>query len=188
MMNLETLLTIFALIAGVVAVFELLEYLFTRNLPWLARGMRHLWRRVRRRLGRAKDGEGQRYLVLNFSAHPVLPGQQAAIRARQGWPSLEVLDAQVGSVSEGRDFVQAALRCIAGLELLPDEWQTYPLVVVPAGYTPLWSVLLAELHGRMGYFPDIVRLRPAPREAGEKYELAEILDLRQIRARGRDRR
>lgn len=72
--------------------------------------------------------------------------------------------------------------------MLPNEWQTIPLVVVHAGYAPAWSILLAELHGRLGYFPSIVRLRPATTDTGEIYEVAEIVPLREIRNRARAKR
>jgi hypothetical protein len=61
-------------------------------------------------------------------------------------------------------------------------------VAVPAGYAPAWSVVLAELHGRLGYFPDLVRLRPAARQSKEKYEVVEIISLREIRNQARAKR
>jgi hypothetical protein len=61
-------------------------------------------------------------------------------------------------------------------------------VTVPAGYAPAWTVLLAELHGRLGYFPDIVRLRPAPAPAEEKFEVAEIVPTQAVRNQARAKR
>ena len=180
-MSLNTILTIFAVLSGVVALFELLEYIFTKNIPWLARLLRQGWRRLRRQLRRGKGGSGQRYLVITFSPHPLLPGQRAAIRAKTGWPALEVIDGGVGNVPEGQNFVSAAVRYLDRIDLLPAEWQIYPLVVVPAGYSVLWSAFLAELHGRLGYFPDLVRLRPAPAVMDAKYEGAGIERLRDVR-------
>jgi hypothetical protein len=182
------LLNIFALIAGVVAVIELLEYVFTKNIPWLVRLATNLTRRVRRWLGRGPAPAGERYLVLNFSAHPLLPGQRQAIQTRLDWPRLEVVDAWLGNVSEDHDFVAEVVRYVDKIDLLPQEWQTCRLVTVPAGYAPAWTVLLAELHGRLGYFPDIVRLRPAPAPAEEKFEVAEIVPTQAVRNRARAKR
>jgi hypothetical protein len=185
-LDLNLILAACAIVAGVVAVFELLEYVFTKNLPWLARMGRNTWRQLRRRLWRRVQGDQGRFLILNFSSHPVPEGQQAAIQARMGWPASEVLDAQVGSVPEDHRFLGEALKVIDRLGLTPAEWQTLPLVVIPAGYAPVWSVLLPEIHGRLGYFPDLARLRPVDRP--EKYELAEIVDLRRVRNQARSKR
>lgn len=179
---------IFTFIAGVVAVFELLEYIFTKNIPWLVRLMSQGLRWLRRRLGWGPAAGQQRYLVLNFSAHPLLPDQLQAIQKLAGWPSLEVVDAWLGNVPEDKDFVGDTIRYIEKIDLLPKEWQTCRLLVVPAGYAPAWSVLLAELHGRLGYFPDMVRLRPAPPQAGEKFEVAEIVSMQQVRNQARAKR
>ena len=186
-MTKETILTVCAIVAGVVAVFELLEYIFTKNIPWLARLLRYSWRWLRRRFGQ-KQPQRQRYLVINFSAHPLMPAQQQAIQAKMGWPAVEIIETNLGNVPESRDFVAKTLQCLNNIDLLPQDWQTHPLVVVPAGYASAWSVLLAELHGRIGYFPDMVRLRPAPVGATEKYEVAEIVELRQIRNQARAKR
>lgn len=71
--------------------------------------------------------------------------------------------------------------------LTSEEWQTRPLVINPPGYAPAAFVLLAELHGRIGHFPVIVRLRP---KAGPlpTYEVAELLNLQAIREEARKQR
>lgn len=188
MIDLDTLLTLFAIIAGVVAILELLEYIFTKNIPWLARLVTNLVRQVRRRLGRIKAKPGQRYLLLNFSSHPIKPGQEQALLAKTGWPSLEVVNIWLGNVPEDKDFVPTVLSYVDSIDLLPREWQAFPIAVVAAGYAPAWSVLLAELHGRLGYFPDLVRLRPAPAGVEEKFEVVEIVSLRHIRNQARAKR
>ena len=43
------------------------------------------------------------------------------------------------------------------------------------------GLLLAELHGRMGYFPPILRLRPVSDSLPPRYEVAEILNLQAVR-------
>lgn len=48
--------------------------------------------------------------------------------------------------------------------------------------------LLAELHGRCGYFPAHVRLRRVEGTIPPEYEVAEVLDLQEIRDQARDRR
>jgi hypothetical protein len=50
------------------------------------------------------------------------------------------------------------------------------------------AVLIAELHGRMGYFPAIVRIRPISGSTPPQFELAEIINLHQIRSQARSQR
>ncbi|MCL4266143.1 MAG: hypothetical protein KJ069_23235 [Anaerolineae bacterium] len=48
--------------------------------------------------------------------------------------------------------------------------------------------MLAELHGRMGYFPAIIRLKPIPDSLPPQFEFAEIINLQAIRDRSRTHR
>jgi hypothetical protein len=71
--------------------------------------------------------------------------------------------------------------------LSSEEWQTRSLLINPPGYAPAAFVLLAELHGRIGHFPSLVRLRPKPGPI-TSYEVAELLNLQNIREAARKRR
>ena len=50
------------------------------------------------------------------------------------------------------------------------------------------AVLLAELHGRMGHFPAIVRRKPSTETSVTVYAVAEVIDLAQVRDRARRHR
>jgi len=141
--------TLSAYATVIIVLKELVEFVFTKNLPWLSRLVRNGVRRVKR---------------------------------------LEVIDVPMGTIAEDENFLKIAILKVDGIDLLPDEWQTFSLVAIPSGYSPLWSALLAEIHGRLGHFPDVVRLRPAPQGEKEKFEVAEILDLRDVRHQARDKR
>jgi hypothetical protein len=184
----QNILNILTIISGGVAVIQLLEYIFTKNIPWLVRLLMRATRWLKRKLGWTQVPPGQRYLVLNFSSHLILPNQQQTIQKKMSWPAIEVIDARLGNVAENRNFAATLVNHIEKIDLLPNEWQTSPMVVVPAGYAPAWAVLLAELHGRLGYFPDVVRLRPASAHAEEKFEVAEVVPLREIRGQARGKR
>ena len=71
--------------------------------------------------------------------------------------------------------------------LSSEEWQTRPLLINPPGYAPAAFVLLAELHGRIGHFPSLIRLRPRSGPV-TIYEVAELLNLQTIREAARKRR
>jgi hypothetical protein len=187
LLNQKNLLILFAFSAGLVSIFQLLEYLITKNIPWLFRLFRSMWRSVQCRFigGIPSD---IRKLILNFSGHPVLAGQQQAIQRMMKWPTSEVIDVALGNVPEDHKFVSAIEKAVYTVGLTSDEWQKIPMVVIPAGYTPIWSVVLAVLHGRLGHFPEIVRLRPAPALSAEKFEVAEIMNLHEVRHHSREKR
>ncbi len=67
------------------------------------------------------------------------------------------------------------------------EWQTLPLLLNPPGYAPAAFVLLAGMHGRIGHFPSLIRLRPKPGPV-TSYKVAELLNLQSIRETARKRR
>lgn len=87
----NNLVTLFALTTGIVSIYQLLEYLSTKNIPWLLRLIRGVWRGMVRRF-RGDISDGPRQLILNFSGHPVLPGQQQDIGQMMHWPSPEVIE------------------------------------------------------------------------------------------------
>jgi len=130
------------------------------------------------------NGEG--IVVVNF-AHPLTEAQRAQIEALTGQPVARVLDvpAQV-DVAEPLEPQVVALVDRVGLSA--EEWQTLPLVINPPGLAPLTAVLLAELHGRLGYFPTLLHIRPTAGAVPPRYEVAGLLDLQGVRDRARERR
>lgn len=72
--------------------------------------------------------------------------------------------------------------------LSPAGWQTMPIVINPPSHNFIAVVLIAELHGRMGYFPPVIRLRPVPNSIPQCSEVAEILDLQAVRDAARRKR
>ena len=69
----------------------------------------------------------------------------------------------------------------AGIPLSAAELQTTPILVNPPSLNFITALLLAELHGRMGYFPPVLRLRPIPGSLPPRYEVAEVLNLQGVR-------
>ena len=124
-------------------------------------------------------------LLLNFT-HPLTDTQRVQIEALAGSPIEEVRTIRVQiRHDEALEPQIAAIVESAGLSSL--EWQTRPLLIIPPGYAPAAFVLLAELHGRTGHFPSLVRLRPKSGPV-TTYEVAELLNLQEIREASRRRR
>lgn len=70
----------------------------------------------------------------------------------------------------------------------PQQWQTEPFLVNLPALNFSAAAVLAQLHGRVGYFPPVIRLRPVPEQIPPRYEVAEILNLQDMRDRARKKR
>jgi hypothetical protein len=71
--------------------------------------------------------------------------------------------------------------------LTEEEWQTVPTIVNVPGFAYIASALIAEVHGRSGHFPTILRLKPSS-EDRTKFLFAELIQLQEIRDSARTRR
>ena len=125
-------------------------------------------------------------IILNFS-HPLIAEQVAALERMSGQRAERLVEIMPQFDNE-RDFVPQVVALADACELTPPEWQTLPLLVVPPALNFIAVTLLAEFHGRMGYFPSCVRMRPVAGAAPPRYEAAEILALNEVRERARRKR
>ncbi len=125
-------------------------------------------------------------ILLNF-AHPITPEQQAQIQALAGQPLERLINVPV-QFDHQQPYLPQLQVLIAGLELSPQEWQSAPIVVNLPSLNVIAGLLLAELHGRMGYFPPILRLKPVENALPPRYETAEILNLQAVRDAARKER
>ncbi len=125
-------------------------------------------------------------LLLNFS-HPLTPAHLAQVEALTGQPVAQVIDLPVQFDTE-RPFLPQLQALVESIPLDAAALQSEAILVNPPALNFITALLLAELHGRMGYFPPILRLRPAAESLPPRYEVAEILDLQRVREEGRKRR
>ncbi len=125
-------------------------------------------------------------IVLNFS-HPLTEEQKIQIEAITGEKVEEIRQLKV-SFDNGRSFVPQVKELVEQCGFSTEEWQTERIIVVPPSLNFIAVTLIAELHGRMGYFPPIVRLRPVEGAVPPKFEVAEIIDLQTVRDRARRER
>ena len=124
-------------------------------------------------------------LLLNFT-HPLTDMQCAQIESLAGLPVEEIRTIHV-QIDQEKPLEPQIIAIVDSVGLSSNEWQTHPLLINPPGYAPAAFVLLAELHGRIGHFPSLVRLRPKP-DPVTTYEVAELLNLQTIRDAARERR
>jgi hypothetical protein len=125
-------------------------------------------------------------LLLNFS-HPLTPDQVKGIEAITGQTVERTIEAQA-QFDHARLFPEQVRELVDGLGLTPVQWQQEALLINPPALNAIAVTLLAELHGRMGYFPPVVRLRPVAGSTPPRFEVAEVINLQQVRDEARLRR
>lgn len=120
--------------------------------------------------------------ILNFS-HPLTPDQKKGIRAITGQRISKVLDLKL-QFDNQRSFVDQTYEMFEQIPLTTEQWQTLSILVNPPSFAPIACMVLAVLHGKLGYFPPIVRLRPTA-DVPPKFEVAEIINLQNLREQSR---
>ena len=125
-------------------------------------------------------------LILNF-AYPLTSEHLQIIETLTDQAVDAVRDIHVQFDNE-RPFIKQIRALADGIGLTPYEWQTQPILVNPPSYNFGAVTLLVELHGRMGYFPSIIRMKPANDGGVTRYEVAEIINLQSIRSATREER
>ena len=125
-------------------------------------------------------------VLLNF-AHPLTPAQIATIEQITG-QSVTTIHTRTCHFANSNPFAQQITTLIDSLDLTTQTWQTKPFLIVPPSYAPAATTLLAELHGRMGYFPTLVRIRPIPDSLPPQFEVAELINLQALRTQARQTR
>ena len=125
-------------------------------------------------------------ILFNFS-HPLLPAQLDRIAKLSGDTVVRVIevDSRVDPQTPLAPQVSAMVdRC----GLSPVEWQTLPILIVLSSLNFSAALLLAEIHGRAGHFPTIVRIKPVSDAIATVYEVAELINLQTVRDDARQRR
>lgn len=125
-------------------------------------------------------------IILNFS-HPIPPVQQQQIESLAGQPVEEVITVPT-HFDNTTAFKPQFETLMASLPLSAEQLQTAPILVNLPSLNFIAAMLLAELHGRMGHFPPVIRTRPLSDQVPMQYEVAEILNLNQLREAARAKR
>jgi hypothetical protein len=121
--------------------------------------------------------------IINL-AHPLTEAQLRQVESLVGEKVEEVIDVP-SQVDPGRSLAPQAEAMLEAAGLTTREWQTLPLIVNLPSLNFSAAVVLAHLHGRMGCFPAVLRLRPVPNAGPTRYEVAEILNLQSVRESAR---
>lgn len=125
-------------------------------------------------------------ILINFS-HPLSLDQQRAIETLAG-QEISLLIERMAQFDTAQPFADQATALVDSLDLSPAEWQQSQLLLNLPSLNFGAAVVLAELHGRCGYFPPIIRTRPVPKSLPPKYEVTEIINLQALRDKARRKR
>ena len=127
-------------------------------------------------------------IILNLS-HPLTGEQRAQIERLTAQP-IERLIERMPHFEPDQPLTEQIAALMDDLGLTATEWQTAPILVGLPGFAPAAASVLAELHGRCGYFPPVLRLHPVAGSLPPRFEVAEIVNLqaqREAARRGRSK-
>ena len=130
-------------------------------------------------------------LILNLT-HPLTEEHLAQIERLTGQKVERVIVVN-SQIDTQKPLAPQIVAMADAAGLTPEEWQTAPLLINPPALNFSAVALITELHGRMGYFPPCIRMRPVVGPDGQRvvpprFEVAEILNLQAIRDEARQRR
>ncbi len=125
-------------------------------------------------------------LILNFS-RPLTNPQLLQLRELLGaLPEIIKLPGAPVQFSNELPLNKDVVEKVDSVGLTTEEWQTLNFIINLPGLTPAASAVIAEVHGRSGHFPHILRLRPKENDRSQ-FEVAEIVKLQNIRDAARNR-
>jgi hypothetical protein len=130
--------------------------------------------------------QGEIMIVLNFS-HPLTDAQCQQIE-KLSEQSIDTIITVLTEFDVGNGFVAQCIDLLDRLAINPLQWQQAAWLVIPPSLNFITAVLLAELHGRMGHFLTIARTRPVPGSTPTQYEVAEVINLQDVRDEARKHR
>jgi hypothetical protein len=125
-------------------------------------------------------------ILLNFS-HPLTPAQLDQVCALTGDDNVQLVE-MAAQFDVQQPFEPQLQDLLALLPVSPAEMQGEPILLNLPSLNYIAALLLAELHGRMGYFPAILRLRPMAGSTPPRFEVTEIVNLQALRDAARQSR
>lgn len=122
-------------------------------------------------------------LLLNFG-HRLREDVLKDIRRFIGKPLDSLLEFPVQFDHE-EAFEKQVIALVDQVGISSKDWQTREILVNPPTHPLVALGVMAELHGRMGYFPAVVRLKPLTGSIPPNFVFAEIMNLQAMRDNAR---
>lgn len=118
-------------------------------------------------------------IIINF-AHPLTELHLIQVRQIAGQKIADVIDVKT-QFEHSEPFADQVKAILQSVPLSGIEWQTSRILITLPSYNAIAAILLAELHGLMGYFPTVIRIRPITGSLPPAYEVAELINLQAVR-------
>jgi hypothetical protein len=125
-------------------------------------------------------------LIVNFS-HPLASLQLEQIEGISSQKIKRVIEVDTQFDNES-SFIDQACALVNSADLSPEQWETESLLINLPGWNIITALILAEIHGRIGHFPAVLRLCPVSDSVSPQFEVAEIINLQTVRDDARTRR
>ncbi|MBC8181880.1 hypothetical protein H8E88_12240 [candidate division KSB1 bacterium] len=167
------------IIAGIIAAIQLWEW-------WQKRKQTQKKKLTLTVSKQATKNIQQSIKIINFT-HPLTQPVIQQIQDLIGQPISEIIEIKT-QLDDNNSFDTQIDKLVDKVGFNSDEWQTGFFIVHIPGLAPAAVTLLAELHGRIGHFPTILRLRSKKDKQQQQYELAEIINLQNTRDNARTSR
>lgn len=122
-------------------------------------------------------------ILINF-AHPLTTDDVKDIGVLIKQPLLEIrnINAQLDPQGDVTAQVEVILDSIG---FSSEQWQNTPIIINLPSLNYSAAIMLAMLHGRMGYFPAVLRMRPEPEALPPRFVVAGIINLQALREKAR---
>ncbi|MCD4808878.1 MAG: hypothetical protein K8R17_03160 [Methanosarcinales archaeon] len=121
--------------------------------------------------------------ILNFS-HPITHTQKEKIENILQKPIKEIIELPT-QLDESFSFQPQLCDIINQAKISSESLQQGEYIVNLPGFAPAAAVLISELHGRMGHFPTVIRLKKVEGSTPPVYDVEEIMDLQAVRDEAR---
>ena len=125
-------------------------------------------------------------ILLNFS-HPITDNHKAQIEELTGQKVDQVITFKT-HFENGSAFSEQLRPLMKKIPLSREALQTEPILINPPAFNYLAALVISDLHGRMGHFPPIIRIRRVENSTPPRYEVAEIINLQDVRDAARAQR
>jgi hypothetical protein len=125
-------------------------------------------------------------ILINF-AYPLNQQQRKNIEALLSQEISQVIHRPVNFDNE-QPFKDQVEELLEDSNLPVEGLMTHPVAVILPSHSFIAGLVLVGLHGRMGRFPAVIRFKPKAGSLPLVYEVAEVVDLQQMRETIRQKR
>jgi hypothetical protein len=137
------------------------------------------WYRKRTKKIKISEFSSSSIKILNFS-HPITDVQRIKIEELIGKSIAEIMELQT-QLDEDISFQSQLCDIMSKAKISSEGLQKGEYIINLPGFASAAAVLLAELHGRMGHFPTVIRLKRVKGSLPPVFDVEEVVNLQAIR-------